>query len=222
MVQKEPPRRGRPRAYDPEQALDRAMETFWDTGFSGTSLDELSDRTGMNRPSLYGAFGDKEALYLKTLERYREVARAALGRELAVDRPLADGLRAVYRRALDLYLGGEVGARGCYMIGTAATEAVTSAPVRALLNAAFREIDDGFAWRLRKAHAAGELAADADPEMLAMMASAVLHSLALRARAGAARPELDAFLVAAVDRICGAPARKASPPRARAAKRGRP
>src|SRR5262249_62055712 len=71
MVQKEPERRlGRPRAYDPEVALQRAMDAFWDGGFSGTSLDDLSDRTGMNRPSLYAAFGDKQALYLKTLDGY--------------------------------------------------------------------------------------------------------------------------------------------------------
>ncbi|HKU95144.1 MAG TPA: hypothetical protein VJR58_07710, partial [Vineibacter sp.] len=57
MVQKDEKRpRGRPRAYDPEQALAQATDTFWRTGFSGTSLDDLSGAMGMNRPSLYGAF----------------------------------------------------------------------------------------------------------------------------------------------------------------------
>ena len=67
MVQKESARRGRPRAYDPDTALARAMAVFWAGGYAGTSLDDVTAGTGMNRPSLYGAFGDKHALYLHTL-----------------------------------------------------------------------------------------------------------------------------------------------------------
>src|ERR1044071_5895097 len=66
-----PRKRGRPPAYDPETALGSARDVFWNTGFTASSLDDLSAAMAMNRPSLYGAFGDKEALYLKTLERYR-------------------------------------------------------------------------------------------------------------------------------------------------------
>ena len=81
MVQKrsktaEKPRRGRPRQYDPDRALAGAADAFWQSGYAGTSLDELSAATGMNRPSLYAAFGDKSDLYLKTLERYRDQSRA--------------------------------------------------------------------------------------------------------------------------------------------------
>jgi AcrR family transcriptional regulator len=67
MVQKETKRRGRPPAYVPEVALARATDAFWSAGYAATSLDELAAATGMNRPSLYGAFGDKHDLYLKTL-----------------------------------------------------------------------------------------------------------------------------------------------------------
>ena len=91
MVQKEssresdpPKRRGRPRAYDPQVALARAAETFWKAGYAGTSLDDLVAATGMNRPSLYAAFGDKRDLYLKTLEYYRDEGRA-LAREALAD-----------------------------------------------------------------------------------------------------------------------------------------
>ena len=66
----EPKRRGRPRAYQPEIALGKALELFRRDGFAGTSLDDLSAATGMNRPSLYAAFGDKHTLYLKALQRY--------------------------------------------------------------------------------------------------------------------------------------------------------
>src|ERR1041384_4755004 len=73
-----PKRRGRPRAYEPEVALARALDVFWKEGFAATSLDDLSAATGMNRPSLYGAFGDKRALYIKSYRSYRDEARAAM------------------------------------------------------------------------------------------------------------------------------------------------
>src|SRR5258708_9237707 len=73
-----PKRRGRPRAYEPEQALGKALDLFRKGGFAATSLDDLSAATGMNRPSLYGAFGDKRELYIKSYARYRADARAAM------------------------------------------------------------------------------------------------------------------------------------------------
>src|SRR4026208_263222 len=73
-----PKRRGRPRAYQPEIALGKALDLFRRDGFAATSLDDLSAATGMNRPSPYGAFGDKRELYIKSYQRYREDARAAL------------------------------------------------------------------------------------------------------------------------------------------------
>jgi len=69
-----PKRRGRPRAYQPEIALGKALDLFRRGGFAATSLDDLSAATGMNRPSLYGAFGDKRELYIKSYRRYREDA----------------------------------------------------------------------------------------------------------------------------------------------------
>src|SRR3981189_275419 len=71
-------RRGRPRAYQPEVALGKALDLFRSEGFAATSLDDLSAATGMNRPSLYGAFGDKRELYIKSYQRYRADARAAM------------------------------------------------------------------------------------------------------------------------------------------------
>src|SRR5947208_14300857 len=91
-AQKPAARRGRPRAYDPDTALGRAMAAFWDAGYAGTSLDDISARTGMNRPSLYGAFGDKHTLYRHTLDRYRALGRAALDDALTYDQPLREAL----------------------------------------------------------------------------------------------------------------------------------
>jgi AcrR family transcriptional regulator len=208
MVQKSSGgRRGRPRAYDPDTALARATETFWAAGFAATSLDELSAATGMNRPSLYAAFGDKRALYLSTLERYRDEAREGMREALAPDRPLAEALRRVYQKALSLYFSGDGAPRGCFLIGTAATEAVGDPAVRAALGGSLRMIDDAFEVRLRQARDEGELPSDADPAALARLASAVLHTLALRSRAGDSRAALEATADAAIALICGAPAR---------------
>src|SRR3981189_3871404 len=82
-----PKRRGRPRAYEPEVALARALDVFWKDGFAATSLDDLSAATGMNRPSLYGAFGDKRELYIKSYARYRADARAVITNIFSAELP---------------------------------------------------------------------------------------------------------------------------------------
>lgn len=203
MVQKSAAKRGRPRAYDPDIALAQAMAVFWDAGFAGTSLDDISAGTGMNRPSLYGAFGDKQALYRHALERYRATARAALRETLREDIPLRDAFRTVYERALSLYYSGAVGARGCFMIGTALTEAVLDAGIREALAAGLHEIDDAFGARIRVARQQGELPAGADPGMLAKLASAVLHTLAIRSRAGDPHTAVQAIVEPALDLLFG-------------------
>jgi len=204
MVQKQAPRpRGRPRAYDPDVALARVTDAFWSAGYAGTSLDDLSAATGMNRPSLYGAFGDKRALYLKALERYRTQSRAGLKEALALDQPLRQALRRVYAAALSIYLSGEGAARGCFTIGTAATEAVGNPEVRAFLAETVRSLDEAFEARIRFARDRGELKPDADPVALAKFATAVLHTLAIRSRAGQPRAELEAAAEAGVKLICG-------------------
>src|SRR5579862_6643494 len=95
-----PRRRGRPRAYDPDAALARAMETFWKSGYAGTTLDDLSAATGMNRPSLYAAFGDKRALYFKALRSYWRISAAEMRDVFAAERPLGESLTDFYNRAL--------------------------------------------------------------------------------------------------------------------------
>ena len=208
MVQKSSGRRGRPRAYDPDTALARAMAVFWAAGYASSSLDDITAGTGMNRPSLYGAFGDKHALYLQTLERYRSLARAGLDEALADDRPVREALRRVYDAALALYYSGAGDARGCFLIGTALTESVGDPEVRKTLRDALNEIDAAFEARIRSARDAGELPHDADPPMLARLASAVLHTLAIRSRAGEPRKALEAMLDPALDLICGKPRRR--------------
>src|ERR1700755_1647612 len=125
--------RGRPRAYEPEVALARALDLFRKDGFAATSLDDLSAATGMNRPSLYGAFGDKRELYIKSYESYRDRARQRMGEAYAIDLPLREMLERIYGIALDMYLSGKDGPRGCFTVMTAASEGVFHPSIRDLV-----------------------------------------------------------------------------------------
>lgn len=194
-------KRGRPIQYDPETALASARDVFWATGFAASSLDALSEATGMNRPSLAAAFGDKEALYIATLQRYRDDGVAALEETLSGAKPLRTELAQVYAKSIDIYLASKDAARGCLLIGTASVEAVHRPEVRRVLGeslAAFNAIVEA---RLRKAVSTGELGKNADAAALAGIASAVLHSLAVRARAGEPRKALEKLARTAVDLI---------------------
>ena len=201
----EPKRRGRPRAYQPEVALARALDVFWKEGFAGTSLDDLSAATGMNRPSLYGAFGDKRELYIKSYEAYSERARARMGEAFALELPLREMLEKIYAIALDMYLSGKDGPRGCFTVMTAASEAVFDPAIRELVTSGLVGTDRFFARIFRRAQERGELPASAEPQVLALLASATLHTIAVRARAQVPRAELDAIVKGALDVMCGKP-----------------
>ncbi|WP_374658471.1 TetR/AcrR family transcriptional regulator [Phenylobacterium sp.] len=198
MVQKETPKRGRPRSFDPEAALGRVRDTFWKNGYSATSLDDLCAATGLNRPSLYGAFGDKRALYLAALEQSRREMVASLTGALALDLPLRKVLEIVYARSSEVYRAGAQGQQGCFLIGTAVTESVAEPEVRAVLDRAFGELDDAF--RARFERSAGELSSE--PAGLAPIATGIMHTMAVRARAGAGEAALRAIYQTGIDLIC--------------------
>src|SRR5712672_3206326 len=198
-----PKRRGRPRAYQPEIALGKALDLFRKDGFAATSLDDLSAATGMNRPSLYGAFGDKRNLYIKSYESYRDRARQRMGETFAIDLPLREMLQRIYAIALDMYLSGKDGPRGCFTVMTATSEAVFDPSIRAMVISGLVETDRFFARIFKRAQERGERAASADPQVLALLASATLHTIAVRARAQVPRAELEAIVNGALDVMCG-------------------
>lgn len=196
------PRVGRPRGYDPEVALRRATEAFWRTGYSGTSLNAISAATGMNRPSLKAAFGDKHALYLRTLHEYWDSKFAAMRNALS-GAVLEDALMHAYEAALSIYFSGDGHARGCFVVGTAITESPGDPEIRHIVTAGLERLDADFEARLRLARETGELKTEADPEALAGLAHATMHTIDIRARAGAPRDELWRRARKAVNVICG-------------------
>lgn len=193
--------RGRPRRVEPSAALDRAIDAFWIGGYTGTSLDELSAATGLNRPSLYAAFGDKRQLYLTALARFVERMEAAVSTAMAEAPDLRGALARFYDGALDVYLSGDEPARGCFVICTAAVDAPEEPAIRDALQAVLTGIDVKLAARFKRAIASGELPADSNADALGALAAATLHSLAIRARAGASQAALTALAQASIDQL---------------------
>jgi AcrR family transcriptional regulator len=180
--------RGRPREFDVDKALDRALWVFWRKGYEGASLPDLTKAMGINRPSLYAAFGSKEGLFRKALDRYAD-GPAAYVRE-ALNAPTA---RAVAERLL----GGAIdlatdrrNPRGCLMVhgALACGEAVES--VRRELVARRAATEAAVRRRFERAAAEGDLPADSDPAGLARYVLTVIQGMAVQAAGGAKREQL--------------------------------
>jgi AcrR family transcriptional regulator len=204
MVQKpEGKPRGRPRAYDPATALAAARDAFWRQGYSATSLDDLSAATGMNRPSLYAAFGDKRALYLTALRQQAEGMVRATTAAMAFGETLRETLTNFYGRAVGIYVDDRDTGRGCFLVGTALADAIGDEDVREILRVSFEDMDRLMAERITRAIEAGDLPADTDVAALAFVAMSSLHGLAIRSRAGVGRETLEGWAKAAARMVCG-------------------
>lgn len=201
MVQKETRPRGRPRSFDPDEVLDKARAVFWNLGYAATSLDDLAAATGLNRPSLYAAFGDKHALYLAALDRSAREGIASLSSALQVEAPLRAILATILERTIEIYRSGELGQRGCFLVGTAVTQAVDDPDARERLARFLADTDRLFAERFERQR--DQLASGVTPAAAGAMASAAFHTLAIRARTGAEAAAMQAVGRAAVDLICG-------------------
>lgn len=201
MVHNKARPRGRPRSFDPETVLDKARAVFWNLGYAATSLDDITAATGLNRPSLYAAFGDKHALYLAALRRSAEEGTTALAAALEFQLSLRQILGAIFDRTIDIYRAGEVGQRGCFLVGTAVTQAVEDPEARAMLADFIAATDRLFRERFERDR--DQLASGVAPAAAGAMASATFHTLAIRARTGASEADLRAISQGAVDLICG-------------------
>ena len=181
--------RGRPRTFDPDKALDRALGVFWKKGYEGASLPDLTKAMGINRPSLYAAFGNKESLFRKAVERY---ARGPAGyASEALAQPTA---RAAVERLLrgGICVGtGPKGPRGCLMVQAALTCGDDAEPVRKELAARRAAGEAALRRRLERAREVGDLPPGADPAGLAKYIFTVMHGMAVQAAGGATRQELE-------------------------------
>lgn len=208
--------RGRPRSFDTDTALEQATQVFWRHGFTGTSLSDLTEATGLSKPSLYAAFGDKESLYLHCLERY--VARqVALQAELLEQEP--DARRAVERfmRTMAAMQSDPSLPGGCFVVnGTAdCGNPATPQAVEAALRKVSGSTTERLQQRLLQAERAGELPPGLDAARLARLFSAVLTGMAVMSKAGQPQARLDEVVDAAMMVWPPAAARKKPAPKAR-------
>ena len=192
--------RGRPRKFDEDQALNGAMLLFWERGLTAASLDDLSKAMGMNRPSIYNAFGDKEAIYAKALARFCEQLNQGIADTLESVGSLEEGLVAFFDRAIDVYCGANP-AMGCFMVCTAPAEAFNHPEIGRGLKDLMKRLDQSLADRLRRAQNEGDLSEDIDAGQTAKLLQATLQTIALRARTGTAKRELRRIARYAVERL---------------------
>jgi AcrR family transcriptional regulator len=181
---------GRPRAFDEETVLDRATEVFWRYGYEGASLSVLTGAMGINRPSLYAAFGSKEQLFERVFDRYRDTqltnARAALAQPTAYAaieaflRSSADGLTASDHPA------------GCLSVQGGLTCSPENARISEMLAAGRAATEAALEERLTRAAQEGDLPEGVDPRGLARFVMALSEGHAVHAAAGATREELHA------------------------------
>ena len=176
--------RGRPRKFDETEVLEAALNVFWLKGYDAASLDDLAKAMGMNRPSIYRAFGDKEAIFLKTMEVFAQKLEMGFGLTMVGDDDIRTRLKAFLSMALDVYTGGDM-AKGCLIMSTAITAAPENPKIRELLLSIIRFIDEKMAEAFVQAEALGQLdCGSISASSRSALAQSVLHSLALRARAG--------------------------------------
>jgi AcrR family transcriptional regulator len=180
---------GRTRIFDTEQVLDRAMIVFWRQGYDATSLTDLTEAMGINRPSLYAAFGNKEALFRRALQRYGEVPSSYVGE--ALEEPTARrAAEALLRGAADLHTAAGTPA-GCLAVHGAPTCAQESTEVGQALIAFRRAGEAAICERLERARSEGDLPADADPAELTDYLRTVIYGMAVKASSGSTRAELE-------------------------------
>lgn len=195
--------RGRPKQYDPQTAVQAAAEVFWAQGFSGTSLDDLSAAMGMNRPSIYRAFGDKETLYRQAVAHFSTQMEDGFKQTVLREADLRKGLKKFYRAALQVYATGDK-ALGCMVMCTAPAAAVSHPSVQADLLAVIEQLDTQLSHRVELAIEQQQLPRTTDAKSLSKLIQAVLHSLAIRARAGESQAALRRLADAAVITLLGA------------------
>lgn len=179
---------GRPRSFEAGKALDAAMKVFWRKGYEGASLGDLTKAMGINRPSLYAAFGYKEALFRKVLDRYTE-GPAAYVREalnLTTARAAVEGLM---KGTADMASGSK-NPRGCLFVQGALACGDGAKAIRDDLILRRNAGEKAVRQRLERAQTEGDLPPDASPADLARYVVTVIQGIAVQAAGGATRNEL--------------------------------
>jgi AcrR family transcriptional regulator len=180
--------RGRPRQFDKEKALDTALELFWRHGYEGTSISLLAERIGVNVPSLYAAFGNKESLFLQAIERYSELNgriyhesfKKKTAREVAFAILIGEVELVTQRGRPD----------GCLMVQGALATSPESEKISEMMAGMRGMAERWMAERFERAKEENDLPADADPKSLASYIMTLNSGLAVQAKSGVGKKQL--------------------------------
>jgi AcrR family transcriptional regulator len=189
--------KGRPRSFDRDEVLERALLVFWEHGYDATPVALLTQEMGIGAPSLYAAFGDKRTLFEEVLDRYLQTYGAFAGQAIAQETAARDAVERLLREAAVAYTR-RGHPPGC-LLGSAATNCTPqSAEVKAHLRDLRAQGDRALEQKIATAALAGEVPADTDARALATFYAATLQGMAAQARDGATRADLDAIATAAL------------------------
>ena len=184
MVQK---KTGRPRSFDTGEALDRIQAVFWRYGYEGAALSELADATGLFKPSLYAAFGDKRRQYLSALDLYISESGKLVERALSAA-SVSQALRSFFKSDLDVFLAED--GRGCFLVATAIPIAGMDPEVADRTRKALDGLRTALRFRLLQAKEQREIGEKIDLDLWTDQLFSLHLSLAVQARAGSKRKHL--------------------------------
>lgn len=188
MLEKVNKLRGRPRVFDMDEALDKALEIFWKRGYEGASIAELTETLGINKPSLYAAFGNKEELFNKTLSRY--VAGPVAFIQEAINQPSAyEVAQSFLTKAVEFFTDTKH-PKGCLIVQAALSVSADSLLVQDLLTKYRYSYEKQLAKRFEKAKEEGDLPTDANAETLAKFLSTLHQGMSVQVTSGASKEEL--------------------------------
>jgi AcrR family transcriptional regulator len=188
MLEKSNKLRGRPRVFDMDEALDKALEIFWKRGYEGASIAELTEALGINKPSLYAAFGNKEELFNKTLSRY--VAGPVVFIQEAINQPSAyEVAQSFLTKAVEFFTDTKH-PKGCLIVQAALSVSADSLLVQDLLTKYRYSYEQQLAKRFEKAKEEGDLPTDANAEALAKFLSTLHQGMSVQVTSGASKEEL--------------------------------
>ncbi len=180
----------RTKEFEPEAALQHAMELFWQRGYEATSMRDLLSGMGIGRGSFYDTFGDKRSLFLAALDRFERTRTGWIAEALQEGPEPMDSIRYVFERTVEGLVGFEP-RRGCLLANSAVELAPHDPVVAERISRYVRRTEDDFAGALERARSAGDLPEDKDPKALARFLVNNLHGLRVMARAGADRETLE-------------------------------
>ena len=180
--------RGRPRVFDMDEALEKALKIFWARGYEGTSIAELTETLGVNKPSLYAAFGNKEELFYKALLRYASGPVAFVNEVLK--EPTACKVAETFLFRAAEFLTDPQHPKGCMIVQGALSSGESAELVRNILIKFRKSYEDQLAERFTKAISDGDLSSKANSKCLAKYLATIHQGMSVQATSGATKDEL--------------------------------